>query len=118
MELDRQLGEVRTQADGIATRVGLLMGASAFATGLLGTRGALIPADRLIPAIVALGVAVLIGCLALTPRLSPGPASSGLTPWLSMHQDTAVTLLYQAKLITLGGNRRRLTFMRYVFYTQ
>jgi hypothetical protein len=81
-EVDRQLAEVRDFADGVATRAGLLVSASALTAGLLGSQLATIKDEwPAIAALVALGGATLFGIFVFAPGLTAGPAAAALGNW-------------------------------------
>jgi hypothetical protein len=121
-EVDRQLAEVRAFADGVATRAGLLVSASALTAGLLGSQLATIKDEwPAIAALVALGGATLFGIFVFAPGLTAGPAAAALGNWAGRTASAgaaATNELYSAKLIALEANRRRLTIMRVLFYLQ
>jgi hypothetical protein len=88
-EVDRQLTEVRTMADGLA-----------------------------VAALIGLGLATTIGVLVLVPGLEVGPSPFDLGRWSEGTSERTVETLYAAKVLTLVGNRDRLGRMRVVFYFQ
>lgn len=117
-EVDRQLGEVRAAADGVATRAGLLISAAAVAATLLGARLPSLKGPLAIAALIVLGVATLIGGTVLTPTLKPGPMPTALSAWFGEDPQRTLKELYGAKVLALEGNLRRLLVMRVLFYTQ
>jgi hypothetical protein len=119
-EVDRQLEFVRTQAEGVATRSGLLIATTAVAASVLAAR---IQTGKLEVggALIALGVAGAAGIVVLVPYLRIGADIMSLTTWgsaPSAQRASATTQLYQSKLITLGANSRRLLFVTWTFYLQ
>jgi hypothetical protein len=117
-EVDRQLTEVRTMADGLATRSGLLVAGSALVAGLLGTRLPTLELGLAVAALIGLGLATTIGVLVLVPGLEVGPSPFDLGRWSEGTSERTVETLYAAKVLTLVGNRDRLGRMRVVFYFQ
>ncbi len=118
MEVDRQLAEVRAAADGLATRAGLLISASALAAGLLGTRLPMLKTGLAIGALIALGIATLIGGTVLTPGLRLGPTLGSLSGWFGEAPAPTIKALYAAKILALEGNLKRLVVMRVLVCTQ
>jgi hypothetical protein len=117
-EIDRQLADVRATADGLATRAGLLISASALAAGLLGTRLPMLKTGLAVVALIALGTASVFGAVVLVPGLKVGPDVSTLSGWFGEAETPTIKALYGAKLLALEGNRRRLAVMRTLFYAQ
>jgi hypothetical protein len=117
-EVDRQLEFVRAQAEGLATRAGILFSVAAVATAVLAAR-----IDELKHGLVislwTLGLAILLGVAVLIPLLARGPGITNLSAW-ALEQDESVALskLYAAKTLTLDGNRARVTVMTVLFYLQ
>lgn len=117
-EVDRQLGDVRVTADGLATRAGLLISATALGAGLLGARLQTLHTGLAIAALIVLGVATLIGGTVLTPGLRRGPTPAALQAWFGEDPKTTIKGLYAAKIATLEANRQRLVVMRVLLYVQ
>lgn len=117
-EVDRQLVEVREQSTGLATRSGLLISVTAVAAAvLLANLGRVKTGDVI--AFVALGVAALAGVVTVIPGLELGPRAIYLARWAIEHPpQQALTALYEAKLLTLEANHRRLAFMTWTFCLQ
>jgi hypothetical protein len=117
-EVDRQLEEVREQCNAVATRVGLLISASAVSATVLVANLDEIKGGE-ITAFVLLGVSTLVGILALLPGLEIGPEPFRVSSWAVSHPpNQAVTALFDAKQLSLVANRRRLDFMARAFYLQ
>jgi hypothetical protein len=117
-ELDRQLSEVRTACDGLATRSGLLVAAIAAVAAVLAPR--INPAHHeilLVLTCVALGIAVLAGSATLMPWLQIGPVPVELQGWIGAPESTSEKL-YLSKNIVLDANQDRLTRMRVLFSIQ
>jgi hypothetical protein len=117
-EVDRQLAEVRTMADGLATRAGVLMSGSALVAGLLGTRLPMLQLGWAVAALVGLGIATVLGALVLVPNLVLGPMPVTLTGWLGQDAQRTLEELFGAKVLALEGNATRLARMRVLFYFQ
>ena len=119
-ELDRQLAEVRAACDGLATRSGLLLAAVAAVAAIVAPR--INPARHeilLVVTLIALGVATLSAAVTLMPWLKVGPASTSLVGWLSGGSSvTTSKLLYDSKVVILGGNLNRQLVMRIFFAIQ
>jgi hypothetical protein len=118
-ELDRQLAEVRTACDGLATRSGLLVAAIAAAAAVLAPR--IDPAHHeilLVLTAVALGIATVTGTATLMPWLKIGPVTVALQNWISNSSATTSSQLYLAKNIILDANQDRLLIMRILFTIQ
>jgi hypothetical protein len=111
-EADRQLTDQRLTADGLASRAGFMISASALGAGILGSRLPTLRSNWTIPALVTLGLAVLIGATVLIPALLAGPTPSTLQAWLGEQARTRMKALYAAKIAVLESNRTRLTVMR------
>src|ERR1700759_5110959 len=82
-ELDRQLAEVRAACDGLATRSGLLVAATAAVAAVLAPR--IEPARHLILLVltaVALAVAIVTAVITLMPSLIAGPQRTYLSGWI------------------------------------
>jgi hypothetical protein len=118
VEMDRQLNELRSACDGLATRSGLLI----TATGL----GAAIVASRinevrhgLDPTLWTLGVATVLGAVVLSPWLKMGPVATRLQAWMSGGASaTTSSQLFDAKVVLLEANIQRWTVMRVFFCMQ
>jgi hypothetical protein len=118
-ELDRQLAEVRTACDGLATRSGLLVAAIAAVAAVLAPR--IDPAHHeilLVLTAVALGIATVTGTATLMPWLKIGPVTVALQNWISRSSATTSSQLYLAKNIILDANQDRLLIMRILFTIQ
>ncbi|GAA5158146.1 hypothetical protein GCM10023321_37480 [Pseudonocardia eucalypti] len=128
-ELDRQLTEARSQADGVAARAGLLTSASAVSAGILGsqlaalkTSGVALAALMMVIAVAALGIAAIL------PWMSMGPTVDGLMTianppagHVSMPPSEAedrVRQVYFAKIVALRSNLNRLRFMQWFLIFQ
>jgi hypothetical protein len=119
-ELDRQLAEVRTACDGLATRSGLLVAAIAAVAAVLAPR--INPAHHeilLVCTSIVLGIATLAGVATISPWLRVGPAGEVLQDWLrtTTSIDTP-SALYLSKNVILGANQRRMSVMRTIFLIQ
>jgi len=118
-ELDRQLAEVRTACDGLATRSGLLVAAIAAVAAVFA--GRINPKhhwDLLLVTAIALGVAALAGASVLMPWLKTGPVTEVLQDWINTASARTSSELYLAKNTILGANRRRMVVMRTLFTIQ
>ena len=118
-ELDRQLTEVRTACDGLATRSGLLVAAIAAVAAVLAPR--IDPARHevlLVLTALALGIAILAGAATLMPWLKIGPVTVVLQDWISNPSETTSSQLYLTKNTILDANQRRLLTMRILFIVQ
>lgn len=119
-ELDRQLAEVRAACDGLATRSGLLVAATAAVAAVVAPR--IDPARHeilLVLMAVALGIATLTAVVTLMPWLKIGPLTMSLTSWMSRGASgTTSSALYDSKAIILAGNLNRLLTMRIFFAIQ
>jgi hypothetical protein len=118
-ELDRQLAEVRASCDGLATRSGLLVAATAAVTAVLGPR--IDPARHVILLVltaVALAIAIVTAVITLMPQLKEGPERIKLAGWIKKPSAETSQQLYDAKLIILSGNQDYLIKMRTLFATQ
>ena len=119
-ELDRQLAEVRAACDGLATRSGLLVAATAAVTAVLSPR--IDPARHeilLVLTAVALGLATLAAIVTLMPWLKLGPDASSLAGWIGRRPaGWASSALYDSKIVILGANLNRLLVMRTFFAGQ
>jgi hypothetical protein len=116
-ELDRQLAEVRTACDGLATRSGLLVAAIAAATAVLAPR--IDPARHeplLVLTATALGIAAVTATATLMPSLKIGPVTAALQSWISRSSTATSSDLYLAKNVILDANQKRLLIMR-IFFT-
>ena len=119
-ELDRQLAEVRATCDGLATRSGLLVAATAAIAAVVAPR--IDPARHeilLVLLAVTLGIATLTAVVTLMPSLKPGPERTSLASWMAEGPSARSSRqLYDAKIVILGGNLDRLLTMRTLFATQ
>jgi hypothetical protein len=115
-EADRQLAEVRDEANGIATRAGLLVSVTALAAAVFAADLDAIHSGEIIT-FVLLGVALLAPLLTVVSRLEPGPDELSLKGWAE-DPPANETVLYGAKLIQLRANRTRLAVMTREFYLQ
>jgi hypothetical protein len=119
-ELDRQLAEVRAACDGLATRSGLLVAAIAAVAAVFAPR--INPAHHeilLVLTAVALGIATVAAIVTLMPWLKIGPERTSLTSWMSRGSSpTTSNMLYDSKIILLGGSLNRLLVMRVFFSVQ
>lgn len=117
-EIDRQLGEVRSACDGIATRSGLLITVTGVGAALVAARIDQLK-DGLTPALWALGVATVFGIVVLSPWLKVGPVATMLQAWMSREASaTTSNQLYDAKAVLLEANLQRLTVIRTFFSLQ
>jgi hypothetical protein len=119
-ELDRQLAEVRAACDGLATRSGLLVAATAAVAAVFAPR---IDPHRheilLVLTAVALGIATVVAVVTLMPWLKVGPLTLSLTSWMSGGASVRTSsALYDSKAIILGANLNRLLAMRIFFSVQ
>jgi hypothetical protein len=108
-ELDRQLAEVRASCDGLATRSGLLVAATAAVAAVFAPR---IDLHRheilLVLTSVALRIATVAAVVTLMPWLKVGPVMTWLTAWMSGGSSaTTSRALYDSKTIILGANLNR-----------
>lgn len=117
-EIDRQLTEVRATADGIATRAGLLISATALGAGLLGSRLATLHSGLAELALVLLAAATVAGGAVLVPALKLGPTPTTLQSWLGEEAKPTIRTLYAAKTLALEANMQRLVVMRLLLYGQ
>lgn len=119
-ELDRQLAEVRTACDGLATRSGLLVATIAAVAAVFAPR--INPAHHeilLVLTAVALGVAAAAAIVTLMPWLRVGPVVVSLADWMSGGASARTSReLYTSKAVILGANLNRLLAMRIFFATQ
>ncbi len=119
-ELDRQLAEVRAACDGLATRSGLLVAAVAAVAAVFAPR--IKPAHHeilLVLTAVALGIATLAAIVTLMPWMRMGPERTSLASWMSGGSSPRTSsLLYDSKIVLLGGNLNRLLVMRVFFAVQ
>lgn len=117
-EVDRQLGEVRSTCDGLATRSGLLITATGVGAALVAAH-----IDKLrqglTPTLWALGLASVLGIAVLSPWLITGPVPTRLQAWMSGGASaTTSSQLYDVKTTLLEANLQRLTVMRTFFSLQ
>jgi hypothetical protein len=118
-ELDRQLAEVRTACDGLATRSGLLFAAIAVAGAVLAPR--INPAHHeilLVCTAILLGLATLAGAVTLMPWLKIGPVTTVLQDWIRSASPDVSSQLYLSKNTILDANQGRLLAMRIFFSIQ
>lgn len=119
-EVDRQLTEVRSQADSLATRSGLLLSALAVGAAILGARIQRDGASGFTLSLIVFGAAALVALIPLLPNLLTGPDPSDLVSWsgTGMTETVANSALFQAKVEALRANRRHLTTMSVGLYLQ
>jgi hypothetical protein len=118
-ELDRQLAEVRTACDGLATRSGLLVAAIAAVAAVFAPR--IDPKHHwglLLATAIVLGAATLAGASVLMPWLKTGPLTEVLQDWMYIASARTSSQLYTAKSTILGANKRRVAVMRTLFTMQ
>jgi hypothetical protein len=115
-EADRQLAEVRDEANGIATRAGLLVSVTALAAAVFAADLDTLHSGEIVT-FVLLGAALLAALAAVTAYLKPGPDALSLKDWAADAPGNEGAL-YVAKLTQLSGNRTRLVVMRLAFYLQ
>ncbi len=119
-ELDRQLAEVRAACDGLATRSGLLVAATAAVAAVMAPR--IDPARHLILLVITLivlGIATLTAVVTLMPWLKIGPRPMSLTGWMNRGaSDETSSALFDSKAIILDGNLDRLLVIRISFTVQ
>lgn len=113
-EIDRQLSEVSTACDALATRSGTLLAVAGVGVTILASH---IDKNRhvvlLTLAIVALGIATIAAAGALLPSLKVGPRASSLANWMSDSPSPRnSTQLYDSKLVILTSNMDRLLALR------
>jgi hypothetical protein len=93
VEIDRQLAEIRTIADGLAARSGILTSASALAAGLLGTRFEKIAELPLTVLAMALfGLSTVAGFASIAPSMYVGMSRDRLTLWMSSQNDSGAAI--------------------------
>lgn len=120
-EVDRQLGELRSDCDGLAARAGLLLTATGIVASIVAARFDKVPKLRptLAGALLALGIAVTLGILTVVPWLRIAPRASFLQRWMSVVPSPRTSsLLYDAKVALLAGGVVRLFVMRTFFMLQ
>jgi len=119
-EVDRQLGEIRSDCDGIAARAGLLITATGIVASIVATRIGAVSKLRpgLMGALLALGIATAFGILTVVPWLRIGPRASILERWMLGSSAVTSSLLYDAKVALLEGGAVRLAVMRAFFVLQ
>jgi len=118
-ELDRQLAEVRTACDGVATRAGLLFAAVAAVAAVLAPR--INPSHHeilLVCTAIMLGIATLAGAVTLMPWLKIGPVTTVLQDWSRTPSQNTSSQLYLSKNTILDANQGRLLAMRIFFSVQ
>jgi hypothetical protein len=116
-EVDRQLADVREQAKALTTRAGLLISVSAVAATVVVANLQRVKTGEILT-FIALGAAAGLGVFTIVADISTGPDPVEVQGWITDEPDEAVKALYLAKLITLGGNLRRLARMTTAFYLQ
>jgi hypothetical protein len=120
-EVDRQLGEIRSDCDGLATRAGVLLTATGIVATIVAARFDKVPKLRptLAGALLALGIAVTFGILTVVPWLRIAPRASLLQRWMSVASSPRTSsLLYDTKVALLAGGAVRLLVMRTFFVLQ
>jgi hypothetical protein len=119
-ELDRQLAEVRTSCDGLATRSGLLIAAVAAVAAVFAVR--VDPKHHLILLIftaIAFAATILAAFFTIYPGLVVGPVTQELQDWIrTASAPDRATQLFLAKNTILGGNQQRMGIMRTWFLIQ
>ena len=118
-EVDRQLEEVREQANALATRSGVIISAVALVAAVFAVNLKEFKTGELF-AVTLLAMTVFFGFFVLVPALSTGPLASSLTSWAASPppDDPLINQLYAAKIIVLESNVRRLSTMTILFYLQ
>jgi hypothetical protein len=118
-ELDRQLEEIRETADGLASRTGVLLGASIVSVAFLADTFA-DPSNWAKGALVAFGVAVLAGIGALLPaKFILGPETAHMEMWRRDKSATTAPERYRdAKSNMVRQNSNRLKWMNRAVYVQ
>jgi hypothetical protein len=116
-EIDRQLQDVREQAKSLTTRAGLLISISAIAATVVVANLERVKTGEILT-FSALAGAAILGVFVVVADIATGPDPVDIKGWISEDPDDAVKILYGAKLITLGGNIRRLARMTTTFYLQ
>ena len=120
-EVDRQLGEIRSDCDGLAARAGVLLTATGILASIVAARFDKVPKLRptLAGALLALGIALTLGILTVVPWLRIAPRASFLQRWMSVGSSSRTSsLLYDAKVALLAGGAMRLLVMRTFFVLQ
>lgn len=119
-EVDRQLSEVRSDCDGLATRAGILISATGAAAAFVTPRIAKHhQPPGLVVALWALGGATVLGIITLSPWLRTGPRASSLRDWKSKGSSPRTSsLLYDVKVALLKGNVFRRGVARACFVFQ
>jgi hypothetical protein len=111
-ELDRQLDDVRTACDGVATRAGLLLTLAGVAGAILATRLSTITAWSL-AAISAILVSGYFAAWAIVPGLVEGPNEDDLDEWRYQEgASVAIDALWTAKVAVATANKSRLRIMQ------
>jgi hypothetical protein len=129
VELDRQLTEARSQADGVAARSGLLTSASAISAGLLGSQLATLKQNGIaLAALIMVVVVAALGIAAILPWMSMGPTADALadSPRPPANQaaltpreiEDRLAILYAAKIVALRSNLTRLRFIQWFLILQ
>jgi hypothetical protein len=120
-EVDRQLGEIRSDCDGLAARAGVLLTATGIVATIVAARFDKVPKLRptLAAALLALGIATALGILTVVPWLRIAPRGSLLQRWMSVGSSPRTSgLLYDTKVALLAGGVVRLLVMRTFFVLQ
>jgi hypothetical protein len=112
-EIDRQLNEVRHQADGLASRAATLLAASTIGATIL------VAAEHAPVASALLLVSAVISGAVIAPTLVVGPYARDLDTWLRFEEPgRAGATLHAAKLTMLDANRARLHTSTLATYAQ
>jgi hypothetical protein len=122
-EVDRELDQIRSSCEGLATRSGLLITATGIAVPIVAARLTITTVNKLQPvlagALLALGIATLLGILTLLPSLTTGPRASSLQLWMSIGSSPRTSsLLYDAKVALVKGGALRVAVMQAFFRLQ
>ena len=120
-EVDRELDEIRRSCDGLATRSGLLITATGIAVPIVAARLATVHSLQpvLADALLALGIATVLGILTLVPSLTIGPRAPFLQLWMAIGSSPRTSsLLYEAKVALVKGGTLRHAVMETLFIFQ
>ena len=119
-EVDRQLAETRAACDGLATRSGLLIAASAAAAAIVGANIHVGHHEvLLVLMLVAFGLTTIAAVVTLMPWLKIGPLATSLSAWASGSPSARTSsLLYDSKVVILMADLNRLLAMRIFFAIQ
>lgn len=117
-EVDRQLADVRAAAEAIAVRAAGGTALVALAAGLIAARIQQGKDQGLVPSLVALCLAVVIGFAVLVPQLAVAPGPEDFNDWRQLPPADALSDLLETKLLLLAANQARLAVMRWLFYGQ